>query len=484
MSSPADDAAKPGVKRSLFNKPAWSRPTATINTTDFFHRSNQIYVDEAVEAELKKKRRATHKAQGKSRRESTTARDGKRRRLSNDDDSENEQASNEGGEGVPEEMPKKNTPTKSHTKVTAVSLSPRKLPESPESLADRYENVVAAAKAAKIPLLPSNVIDLEDDDELESVACKVSDANSLTKSGALSKTQAAKYDDFISSDEEFPELARQAREKARAKQLQAEFFQTDTPPPALQPSQDESTVASKQASQPPLPAPRIDPVVTILLTSSISNTKPLIVARKLGQRLKDVRLTWCERQGFAPNFTSTVILTWRGKRLYDVSTCRSLGIAADADGNIVVKGEKDVFGEENRQIHMEAMTEETFQTQRLERERVAAMEARKADEEEEEEVPMAEEPKAEEQVKIILRSKGREEFKLIVKPVSASSVELQFCRHKADGCTVDVGITYHQCFSPEQGDSTNFRDLIAIRRGCPRPSELSWRYRAGRHGLH
>ena len=445
MSSSADNAAKPSLKRSLFNKPAWSRPAATVDTTDFFHRSNQIFADNVAEEELRRKRRAARKAAEKSSHQPAAARDGKRRRLSNGNDSEDGQATIEGGEGASEKDSNEATPTKAHTKVTTISPSPAKLSESPKSLAQRYENIAVAPKAAKTPQLPSNVIDLEDDNEVESGIHRVSDADPFTTSTALSKPQATESDGFISSDEEFAELARKAREKARTKRLQTESFTSATPDPASQPSQDRLAVVAEQPSQPPLPTPQVDPVVSILLTSSISNTSSLVVARRLGQRLKDVRLAWCQRQNFTPDFTATVILTWRGKRLYDVSTCRSLGIGVDADGNVVMQGEKDVFGEEDRQIHMEAMTEEMFQAQRKERERAAALEAQDADEQE---MPMAEQPKAEEQVRIILRSKGHEEFKLIVKPVSASPIEPSGCRPIANSCIVNVGIPYHQRLSP------------------------------------
>ena len=452
MSSSADNAAKPSLKRPLFNKPAWSRPAATVDTTDFFHRSNQIFVENAVEEDLSRKRRAARKAEKKSSHQPAAARAGKRRRLSNDNDSEDGQAVIEGGQGASEKDANGVTPTRTHTKATAISPSPAPLPESPKSLAQRYEDLVVAAKAAKTPQLPPNIVDLEDDNEVESGIHKDPDADSLTTSTALSKPQAAEYDGFISSDEEFAELARKAREKARTKRTQTESFKSATPDPASQPNRDISAVVAEQSSQPTLPTPEVDPVVSILLTSTISNTSPLIVSRRLGQRLKDVRLAWCQRQGFTPDFTSTVILTWRGKRLYDVSTCRSLGIGVDADGNVVTKGEKDVFGEEDRQIHMEAMTEEMFEAQRRERERAAALEAQDANEDE---VPMAEQPKAEEQIRIILRSKGHEEFKLIVKPVSAPPVGPSCCTQIANGDTVNVGIPYHQRLSPEQRDSTN-----------------------------
>jgi hypothetical protein len=61
--------------------------------------------------------------------------------------------------------------------------------------------------------------------------------------------------------------------------------------------------------------------------------------------------------------TASVILTWKGKRLFDVTTCRSLGIEdGDADW------EDDIFGPgaeggDYIRVHMEATTMELLQEQ-------------------------------------------------------------------------------------------------------------------------
>lgn len=97
-------------------------------------------------------------------------------------------------------------------------------------------------------------------------------------------------------------------------------------------------------------------IVQILITSKIPNTKPLIVRRKMNQPLKDVRLAWCNRQKFTKEMQESVFLTWKGKRLFDVTTCRSLGIHAKS-GNF---NGHDTFhlDVEDIQVHMEASTED------------------------------------------------------------------------------------------------------------------------------
>ncbi|RAL08706.1 small ubiquitin-related modifier domain-containing protein [Aspergillus homomorphus CBS 101889] len=101
-----------------------------------------------------------------------------------------------------------------------------------------------------------------------------------------------------------------------------------------------------------------DATVQILITSSINHTKPLIVRRKMHQPLKDVRLAWFNRQALPKELQSSIFLTWKGKRLFDVTTCRSLGIGAKGGHAYGT----DVYGFPRNdcpdlQVHMEATTE-------------------------------------------------------------------------------------------------------------------------------
>lgn len=104
-----------------------------------------------------------------------------------------------------------------------------------------------------------------------------------------------------------------------------------------------------------------DAIVQILITSEIKNTKPLIVHRKMSQYLRDVRLAWCRRQEKVEGLARSVFLTWKGRRLFDVTTCKSLGVRA-GDNNFVESGDLEDIGA-NTRIHLEAATEDTFQAQ-------------------------------------------------------------------------------------------------------------------------
>ncbi|RAH83419.1 hypothetical protein BO86DRAFT_455187 [Aspergillus japonicus CBS 114.51] len=105
----------------------------------------------------------------------------------------------------------------------------------------------------------------------------------------------------------------------------------------------------------------IDTIVQILITSKISNTKPLIVRRKMHQSLKDVRLAWLKRQDLPKGLESSIFLTWKGKRLFDVTTCRSLGIGPKgrrALGSVACDSLRS--DSSDLQIHMEAATEDSL----------------------------------------------------------------------------------------------------------------------------
>lgn len=383
-------------KRSLFNKPSWSRPQALTNDTDLFHRSHQTYVDLAAETERTRKRKQARKERDRARRNVVGECAGKKRRVSEDEDDE---SSSDESSSYSSRKELNFSPNKTKHHPVPTSTSPQKPIHSPKSLLKRYEANVAASKVdqeQKQKPKISDIIDLED----EEVSSALS-AQDPTSEFAINRPAVPpEEDDQPVSDEEFPELARQAREKARRKRLEEDIASTTANP------QD----GRLSLHQPMPPTLRPDPVLQILITSSIDNTIPLIIGRKLSQRLKDVRLAWAKRQNFTTDFTDTVFLTWRGKRVFDVTTCRSLGITVDAIGRLSTKAGS--WEEEEGQIHMEAMT-----TKLLE----AYKKAKRHEATGHEDVAVQEEVVAvqdhEAQVRIVLKAKGIDDFKLQVRPV-------------------------------------------------------------------
>ncbi|KAI4160494.1 MAG: hypothetical protein L6R39_000200 [Caloplaca ligustica] len=405
-------ASRPRLKRPLFAKPAWAQEEKSSNATDFFRRSDQSYVDIAAEAERTRQRRLARKERERARADIHKEPAEKRQCISSDSDSGNDSGhSSSAHERVSErKVTPKSPPAQPHVHGTEQPQNPTEPKISPKSLLKRYGTVVDIKERP----LPSNIIDLEDEDS----PTKASHDEMVEVTAVQRREPPPEDDDFPPSDDEFAELARKAREEARRKCLEAKVL-SPTPDSPSSAKPDDRFARSKLGHDPTPPPAAPDPVVSILITSRIKNTDALIVNRRASQRLKDVRLTWCQRQSFAPDFIASVFLTWRGKRLFDVTTCKSLGIGVDSNGNIVSKGQKDIMGEEDRQIHMEAVTEEILEEYQRQKRREADGDSQREAEAQEEQRPIA--GKKEAQVRIILKAKGYSDFKLIVKPVSQAA---------------------------------------------------------------
>ncbi|KAI5302006.1 hypothetical protein KEM56_001144, partial [Ascosphaera pollenicola] len=70
-------------------------------------------------------------------------------------------------------------------------------------------------------------------------------------------------------------------------------------------------------------------ILRIYLTSHIPNTTPLLVTCRMANNLGALRKAWCERNELSPEMTASVFLTWKNKRVFDSTTCRSLGIKSN-----------------------------------------------------------------------------------------------------------------------------------------------------------
>jgi hypothetical protein len=227
-------------------------------------------------------------------------------------------------------------------------------------------------------------------------------------------TESKESHEISDEDEPFPELARAARERARLKDLE---LATKPPPDAANGIDPDG----RTVSPPPAPNPKME----ILVSSDLPDTRPIIFNRFLKQRLREVRLAWCQMNKLTEDQTDAVILTWKDRRIFDVTTCKSLGIKADEDkppefdGDVV---EKDP----NRQIHMEATTEEMLRERKEKRRH--AEEAQKEDEVLEQTQPVAPKP-TEPAVKLILRCQDLPDFKLRV-PLVRTSVNSQTGRYR------------------------------------------------------
>ncbi|KAL4900628.1 hypothetical protein BDW74DRAFT_161847 [Aspergillus multicolor] len=172
-------------------------------------------------------------------------------------------------------------------------------------------------------------------------------------------------------------------------------------------------------------------VVHILITSELANTKPLIIQRKMSQSLKGVRLAWCARQNLPKELHQDVFLTWKGRRLFDVTTCRSLNICAHTK-------EQSPFDEfftnaDDCRVNMEAVTEEIHAARH--RSQLNMVESNRT-------FPVLAELQDAEQhagIEIILKCPGHSDYKIHA-PVVANISQIVGTFRKARGISPDLAV--------------------------------------------
>ena len=377
------------------------RAEPRANDSNLFCRSSHTYADLAAEAERRKQRKAARKAKHRKEADSGQEQSPKRRRIS------------DAGSKTHSQTLKPVTKETSSPAAATVPLEDsitlsqiRSIPEKPSSLIQDYGLGLAEAEGQerKKRTQAAQIIDLESDSG-QTPEPGTPTGEGHTREDAWALSPIALPETEPAAEEEFPELARRAREKARNQRLEMGLL-SQSPANEVKGASRQRECHDKEA----IDSPTVhDPTLEILITSSMEKTQPLIVSRKLSQRLKDVRLAWTQRQGFTPELADTVFLTWRGKRLFDVMSCKSLGLSVNSSG--VIRGHENLLGDEVGRLHMEAMTLEILEARKKARE--------DADRgEEQAENSSSESPaKVEAQVKIILVGKDHDDFRLRVKSV-------------------------------------------------------------------
>lgn len=307
------------------------------------------------------------------------SRTGKRRRISNDDASE-----------PSTKVKSKDTARKTSIQASAGSESFAIAP-TPQKSRPRKETVI-------------ELLD-DSDDDAQSVSFNNA-THDITPSNAtsLEPTPAAEADpdadlDYY-SDPEMREFARQAREKRRREERE----------------RTENGVH--------------DPTVKLLITSPLPGTVPLIVSRKLSQNLQAVREAWLSKQPLDPSIASRIFFAFKLRKVYDVTTVRSLGIKVDSYGRIMTNGPfANTDDEHAEKIHIEAVTDEAWQELKAKKAAkdapkpnkylsdMAAADSRRASAEG---TPAVDGETAVEEplIKVTLKAKGHSDIKIKVRPVS------------------------------------------------------------------
>jgi hypothetical protein len=270
-------------------------------------------------------------------------------------------------------------------------------PKSSDSISKRYNDAVAGPGAGSAQKKALCIIDLGDSDDDEGLSTKPDsldrDVNMGMNQGQALQEAVRPEDD---PDEEFPELVAKARERARLQEQQ-------------QLRQASHRNGQELESQIRATTEEHDPVINILIHPLIPNTAPLLVKRKYRQNFKDVRLAWCAKNNIAEEARLDVFFTWRERRIFDVASCRSIGIKLDSDGRPFMKRPEDGYTEPIDQIVLNATTQEIQEQMK----KLAEAATKERDQQSRSLSPERIAP----QYKVIMRSKGHPDQKLLVREV-------------------------------------------------------------------
>lgn len=399
---------------SLFKRPSWATTQVSVVEGDdsLFSHSSRSYSEIIAEDQRKKRERAEKERLKREKKDRKVAEKGikdehihgapKRRRITAEE-----------GEGLLGLVGLSSAATPESVDEAIGGQVDRDIPQRRSPRFNTIDKVAVAAPASAATRAP--VIDLEDSEgEIQ-----------LVQPSAKEQLEDQPIED--ESDEELAELARQVRARRRLSERDGSKASQSRDSDTQSPELDVGKSQSPSRSQP-------DPVVKLFITSPIEGTKPLIVFRKLSQRLQEIREVWCKRQEFSKEMSDKVFLIHKMRRVYDVTTCKSLGLAVAADGHtIIMKGAEMMDGVD--QVHLEAVTDQVYAELKAARERDARKLPSLLDSIDESPTAISSgqrqlaEPEGEEKLtRILLKARGQKDFRLKVRPTTLVSKILRACR--------------------------------------------------------
>lgn len=309
--------------RSFFNKPAWAKTDDEPSAPEFYRRSHQTYKD-ILKANREQRREEAAKSALKPTVEPTKVpvRSSKRRRISDQNDEPIQDASE-----INENKSNASSPLVEQLGETS-SIEYVESRRNSEDIDDEValENELSAVENQRTPSPEVQVVE---------------------KLPRFQKTLSRRRPTL---SPEKPKSTSPSRDEVPANTGRANA------------AHDTQEATEQKADK------TGEVVVEILVTSELENTNPLIVRRHMSQRFRDIRLTWCARQGFDQKMTDSVYLTWNKRRLFDVTTCRSLDIASLSSLSTELGFEDE--SQDVLRIHVEAVTDE-FLKARAETKKVA-----------------------------------------------------------------------------------------------------------------
>lgn len=400
--------AKP--KKNFFKKPQWleeknknevkaeARPDVKKDATQMFARSTGTVSDVIAEQKRKEQLRAERRAAKAAQKE---AEESSRKRRKTSEDGEYEADRDE------KKCALKDTALHMILMPRRDSISPRRTTRqssqsSPKSLLNRHEAFLEKLKREKDAIVLS---DASDDDT--TATYKPSKSNSSpSKKTPVEKEDSQK--DEEDEDEEFRALAAKAREKARKEEQERKQASRSR-------SRGDGFDAPSESQRPVDTGP--NPTISILVYSNIEDTEPLLVKRKWNQPFKEIRQAWVSRQrNLTEQERKDVYFTWRCKKVFDIATCKNLGIKLDQYGNAIIPNDQGDMRTADDQIALCATTDAQ---QKKEKEAKEAERIRKEKEEEELEEEPQTDKETSKKLRLFLKAQGYKDTKLSVSPVSS-----------------------------------------------------------------
>ncbi|KAF1942700.1 hypothetical protein EJ02DRAFT_421887 [Clathrospora elynae] len=400
------NASAPAPKRRIFKRAQW-QDAPKQEGHDMFSHSNEF--KDVVAEENRRRDEDRRKEEAARQRKQSEPRERKRRRVSNDDEAKPAKC------GSSSKARTSSTSSKARSKTP---LSPAPAHPPPDSLTARYDTLAKAA------LLPRNeritiTLDDEDDDGDEEDSGYISrslNANSdrgdkpwkadgrQAQNLVVRSARHSPVDDDDEIEEVLDPMLVALREKVREK-VRAQAAE-----------RAQAAVASTPDDE-PVKAP----VAQLYIDSEIPDANPLLVKVRIDSTIEKPRQAWCGRQGYSSEMTRNLFFTWRGKRIYDSTTIKRLGIQVDKHGNVSVEGDSNIYDDENiPKIHVQAWTDELYDQHLKEEAAIAAAKklAAEAPSEVEERTPTPEPVPVVAKVRLVLKAKGKQEVRLMVNPHS------------------------------------------------------------------
>lgn len=289
-------------------------------------------------------------------------------------------------------------------------LSPAPSAPPPDSLTVRYDSLAKSALVQDaLPQKGPIIIDLADsDDDIDG------DNDSGYKSKSFNDSQS--FDKSMSFGED--------REHDVALHVSKPTpIDDDDPEEAMDPVLAALVAEARQKAAADAELTK-GAVAQLFIHPMMDNANPLMVKVRIDSTIEKPRQAWCTRQGFTPEVTKSIFFTWKGQRVYDSTTIKRLGIKVDANGNASMDGDTDIYDDDDEKplpkVVVQAWTEELFRQHKKEEAAEAAEKKRAA-----EALPVVKErtptPEPAPKIKkyrLVLKAKGKEDFKIQINPVS------------------------------------------------------------------